>query len=160
MLALGLIFANYNIWLALFAGVTAVALWVLPRLAPWLFAAGDVALIASGRFKATTEYESAAAYEKGGEKHFFTLLHKPHYLILVVQPLQPVPTGSTAKAKPDTTKPTVAVVMVRDLGSLRQPAFVITLFSGGLFLVFCFALHLRDKAIMAARTASTAPAAT
>lgn len=39
VLALGLVFANYNIWLALFAGVTALALWILPRFAPWLFAA-------------------------------------------------------------------------------------------------------------------------
>jgi Kef-type K+ transport system membrane component KefB len=38
VLALGLVFANYNLWLALFAGVTAVALWFLPRFAPWFFA--------------------------------------------------------------------------------------------------------------------------
>jgi Kef-type K+ transport system membrane component KefB len=38
VLALGLIFANYNVWLALFVAVTAVALWFLPRFAPWFFA--------------------------------------------------------------------------------------------------------------------------
>jgi Kef-type K+ transport system membrane component KefB len=37
VLALGLVFANYNIWLALFVGVTAVSLWLLPRFAPWFF---------------------------------------------------------------------------------------------------------------------------
>lgn len=37
VLALGLIFANYNVWLALFAGVTAVTLWLLPKFAPWFF---------------------------------------------------------------------------------------------------------------------------
>ena len=37
VLALGLAFANYNLWLALFAGVTATALWLLPRFAPWFF---------------------------------------------------------------------------------------------------------------------------
>ena len=39
VLALGLVFANYNLWLALFTGVTAAVLVVLPRFAPWLFAA-------------------------------------------------------------------------------------------------------------------------
>ena len=38
VLALGLIFANYNVWLALFVAVMAVALWFLPRFAPWFFA--------------------------------------------------------------------------------------------------------------------------
>jgi len=37
VLALGLVFANYNVWLALFAGVTAVSLWLLPKFAPWFF---------------------------------------------------------------------------------------------------------------------------
>jgi Kef-type K+ transport system membrane component KefB len=39
VLALGLVFANYNAWLAMFAAVTVVALCILPKLAPWLFAA-------------------------------------------------------------------------------------------------------------------------
>ncbi len=39
VLALGLVFANYNLWLATFAGVTAAVLAVLPKFAPWLFAA-------------------------------------------------------------------------------------------------------------------------
>ena len=39
VLALGLVFANYSLRLLLFAGVTAVALFVLPRVAPRLFAA-------------------------------------------------------------------------------------------------------------------------
>jgi Kef-type K+ transport system membrane component KefB len=37
--ALGFVFAHYNLWLALFAGVTAVALWLLARFAPWLIGA-------------------------------------------------------------------------------------------------------------------------
>jgi len=39
VLALGLVFANYNLWLALFTGVTAAVLAVLPKFAPWLFGA-------------------------------------------------------------------------------------------------------------------------
>jgi Kef-type K+ transport system membrane component KefB len=37
VLALGLVFANYNVWLAVFAGVTGVAMWLAPRLVPWFF---------------------------------------------------------------------------------------------------------------------------
>jgi Kef-type K+ transport system membrane component KefB len=39
VLALGLVFANYNVWLALFVGITAAALFLIPRFAPRLFAA-------------------------------------------------------------------------------------------------------------------------
>ena len=38
VLALGVVFANYNAWLAVFAGVTGVVLWLLPRFVPWFFA--------------------------------------------------------------------------------------------------------------------------
>ena len=37
VLALGLVFANYNIWLALFVAATAASLWLLPKFAPWFF---------------------------------------------------------------------------------------------------------------------------
>jgi Kef-type K+ transport system membrane component KefB len=37
VLALGIVFARYDLWLALFGAVTAVALWLLPRFAPWFF---------------------------------------------------------------------------------------------------------------------------
>ena len=37
VLALGLIFANYNIWLVAFGAATAVCLWFLPRFSPWFF---------------------------------------------------------------------------------------------------------------------------
>jgi Kef-type K+ transport system membrane component KefB len=37
VLALGIVFAHYDAWLALFGAATAVVLWLLPRLAPWLF---------------------------------------------------------------------------------------------------------------------------
>jgi Kef-type K+ transport system membrane component KefB len=37
VLALGIVFAHYDLWLALFGALTAAALWVLPRFAPWFF---------------------------------------------------------------------------------------------------------------------------
>jgi Kef-type K+ transport system membrane component KefB len=38
VLALGIVFAHFDAWLALFGAATAVALWLLPRVAPWFFA--------------------------------------------------------------------------------------------------------------------------
>lgn len=37
VLALGILFANYDLWLAAFALLTALALWVLPKFVPWYF---------------------------------------------------------------------------------------------------------------------------
>jgi len=37
VLALGVVFAHFDAWLALFGATTAVALWLLPRFAPWFF---------------------------------------------------------------------------------------------------------------------------
>jgi hypothetical protein len=46
------------------------------------------------------------------------------------------------------------VIMVRDLGSLRVPPFVLALSTGLMFGVCCVVLHQRDKEIMRARTAA------
>jgi Kef-type K+ transport system membrane component KefB len=37
VLALGIVFAHFDAWLALFGAATAVALWLLPKFAPWFF---------------------------------------------------------------------------------------------------------------------------
>jgi Kef-type K+ transport system membrane component KefB len=37
VLALGIVFAHYDAWLALLGAATAVVLWLLPRFAPWFF---------------------------------------------------------------------------------------------------------------------------
>jgi Kef-type K+ transport system membrane component KefB len=37
VLALGILFANYNLFLVLFAVVTALAMWLLPKFVPWYF---------------------------------------------------------------------------------------------------------------------------
>jgi Kef-type K+ transport system membrane component KefB len=37
VLALGIVFAHYSIWLAAFAALVAVSLWLLPKFTPWFF---------------------------------------------------------------------------------------------------------------------------
>ena len=123
-------------------------------------------------FTSATEYQPVAAYERGGDnqlfsirKHRFFLRHSPHWFVVQVQPFAKVPLlgkdgkpdGSKTTIKLDATKkavvdpkaPTVSVVMVRDLGTQRQPPFVLFLCSAILFGVCVTALHRRDKAVMA-----------
>ncbi|MBI2846671.1 MAG: cation:proton antiporter [Chloroflexi bacterium] len=38
VLALGILFANFNVWMALFVGLTLPTLWLLPKVAPWVIA--------------------------------------------------------------------------------------------------------------------------
>src|SRR5438874_1006099 len=38
VLALGIVFANFTVWLLAFAAVTLLVVWLLPKVAPWFFA--------------------------------------------------------------------------------------------------------------------------
>jgi hypothetical protein len=102
-------------------------------------------------FRNATDYEVVAAYRKGGDNELFTIgqhkfffRHSPHYAVVQV------------KAKPDARNPTAArpdvtLVMVRDLGNVRFPPFLVTLSSLIVFGITCSVLHERDKEIMRAR---------
>lgn len=54
----------------------------------------------------------------------------------------------------DTSQPVISVVMIRDLGSKRQPAFVLFVTSAILFAVCAATLHSRDKKVMALQAAA------
>jgi len=79
--------------------------------------------------------------------------HAKHVDVVQVQPVVPTPDtgGAPIKPQPDSTKPITTVILVRDLGSVRQPAIFLTLGSLMVFLVVCYVLHQRDKEIIAAR---------
>ena len=47
--------------------------------------------------------------------------------------------------------PITSVIMVRDLGNLRFPPFLVMMASATMFGVCCYVLHQRDKEIMRAR---------
>lgn len=118
-------------------------------------------------FKTPADYTYIAVWRKGGDNQLFTLKHhkfylrhSPHYDVVQVLPVAPavqLPGGAPPKAIPDVTKPVTAVVMERDLGSLRQPPIFLGLAAGIIFTLVCMQLHRRDKAIQAAR-ASGQPA--
>ena len=85
--------------------------------------------------------------------------HPPHYTIVQVQAVKKVdvPLGKKPPAaEVDRSAPVESVILVRDLGKLRVPSFLIMLASMIIFGVTCNTLHRRDKAIMAARAAAAA----
>jgi hypothetical protein len=113
-------------------------------------------------FGQTDEYIRVAGYRLGGDNEVFTirhhrffLRHSPHYDVVQVRPVlqQPDLGGTPPPPVPDIRQPIISVVMVRDLGSLRFPPFVIAMSSFIIFGIVCNVLHRRDKEIWAARAA-------
>lgn len=82
-----------------------------------------------------------------------------HYAVVQIQPsitqvAQPGQAPPVGVADP--SAPVYNVVMVRDLGSIRQPSFAVFVFSA-IALAFCLTtLHRRDKVAMALRAAPKA----
>jgi hypothetical protein len=109
-------------------------------------------------FSQTSDYVYVDGFEKGTNsgclfsinrhKVYVPYARSPHYVILRVQPALPTPTttnGPVPTPKPDKSKPYTYVIMKRDLGSVRQPQFILALCAGLIFLVTCYSLHRRDK---------------
>lgn len=114
-------------------------------------------------FTAPDKYVHLRGYETGGDnelftigKHKFYFRHSPHYAVIQVQEARPKPEGDISKPVADTSKPLTTVVMLRDLGSVRLPPFILLLCTGTIFFVTCYVLHQRDKEIMQARAATAA----
>ena len=53
--------------------------------------------------------------------------------------------------EPDPDEPVVSVIMQRDLGDVRFPAAMLTIFSGIMFGVLCVQLHRRDQRVAEVR---------
>jgi len=85
---------------------------------------------------------------------FWQLRHPPKHAIVQIQPVivqeaEPGQAPPTPEADPD--QPVVSVIMQRDLGDVRFPAAMLTIFSGIMFAVMCGALHRRDQRVAEAR---------
>jgi hypothetical protein len=112
-------------------------------------------------FDRPTDYVAQpVGYEVGGDNELFTIgrhkfyfRHSPHWAVVQVQPALPAQ-GEVIKPEADPSKPTTTVIMLRDLGNLRLPPFLVAVFAGTVFGICCFVLHQRDKEIMRARTAA------
>ncbi len=97
-------------------------------------------------------------FDIGGESYpkindsldFLAFRHEPHYVVVEARPLEPVRTeAGRAPATPqiDEDQPVQYVYMIRDLGARRQPATVLTIGGGLIFLALCFLLHRRDRVL-------------
>jgi hypothetical protein len=114
-----------------------------------------------GIFESPADYLPVAALEKGGETYGpfgvfnfrpLNLFHKAHYLIIQVKPVVPqeaIPGAAPPRPRVDENATPTAVVMVRDLGSLRLNPAVFTIASSLLFGLLVYQLHTRDKELMA-----------
>ena len=101
------------------------------------------------------EYQTVAVFDRGGERYpklgdaldFFAFKHKPRYSIVEVAALVPQRTEpGRAPARPviDEEQPHRYVVMIRDLGAKRRPAFLIAFGSGLIFFLLAWLLHRRE----------------
>lgn len=124
---------------------------------------GSLTAEEGGLFGSAAEYLVVGAYNFGGETYAplglpsirpLDILHKPHYLIVQVQPVLQEETEAGApppRPAPDPTQPVYSVVLLRDLGSLRLNPAVATISSALIFGLLVYQLHTRDKEAMAKR---------
>lgn len=107
---------------------------------------------------AAGEYQALNVYDFGGERwpklgdklDFLAFRHDPHYVLVEFAPLVPQreePGRAPATPVVDENQPHEYLLMVRDLGSKRQPATVITIGSLLIFGACCWMLHRRDRVV-------------
>jgi hypothetical protein len=108
-----------------------------------------------GEFDVTAVYEVDPPHESAfpklgpnGEFDQIAFFHKPYYTVVEVAPYEELrEEGGRAPIPPkiDESQQRQYVYMVRDLGSLREPAAYIAIGSTLMFLALCFVLHRRDR---------------
>lgn len=109
---------------------------------------------AAGEFKVTN------VFEIGGEAYpklfgidaldQVAFLHSPYYTVVEVAPyiaLRTEPGRAPSAPEIDSTRSTQYVYMIRDLGSRREPAAMITIGSTIVFLALAWMLHRRDRIV-------------
>ena len=95
------------------------------------------------------------------ELDFIAFWHEPHYVLVEAAPLVPVRVEEgRAPVSPqiDDEVQRQYVYMIRDLGARRQPAVVLTLGGGAIFLALCYLLHRRERILQENLSASKAGA--
>jgi hypothetical protein len=108
-----------------------------------------------GEFDVTAVYEVDPPHESAfpklgpnGEFDQIAFFHKPYYTVVEVAPYEALREEAGRAPTPpkvDESQQRQYVYMVRDLGSLREPAAYIAIGSTLMFLALCFVLHRRDR---------------
>jgi hypothetical protein len=131
-------------------------------------AAADEILVNEAGLFTTGQYLAEAVFDRGGERHpvlgpykiggqtvipeldLFAWFHSPRYSLVQVRPVVPQNT-EPGKAPPrpvvDESADPVYVLMLRDLGSRREPAALICIGSGIIFLLCVLAMNRRDRLV-------------
>ena len=106
----------------------------------------------AGAFKVTNVFEiGGEAYPKiFGQDALdqIAFFHKPYYTVVEVSPYIPLrtePGRAPSAPEVDPTQEAQYVYMIRDLGSRREPAALITIGSTIVFLALAWMLHRRDQ---------------
>ena len=105
---------------------------------------------------AAGQFTIVEVFDQGGERYpkindtldFVAFWSTPHYVVAEAAPLEPVrvePGRAPARPVIDDAQPRQYVYMIRDLGARRQPAAVLTIGAGAIFLALCFLLNRRDR---------------
>jgi hypothetical protein len=105
---------------------------------------------------AAGQFEIVEVFDIGGDRYpkinetldFFAFWHTPHYVVAEAAPFVAVrvePGRAPAAAEIDETRQRQYVYMIRDLGSRRQPPFVLTIGAGIVFFALCFLLNRRER---------------
>jgi len=126
-------------------------------------------------FETATEFVVLDAWTKGGKSNLeddsslgraefkvkrvvtYPFGHPTHRVVVRIQPViarETIPGQPPPTPEADPEADVISVVMVRDLGSRRQPAFFLFFASGLVFAVCCSSLHRRDKLVAQARAAA------
>lgn len=108
-----------------------------------------------GEYSVTAVYEvdppDESAWPKlgpNGEVDQLAFFHAPYYTLVEVAPYSPLltePGRAPINPEVDEERQRQYVYMIRDLGSLREPAAYVTIGSSIIFLAFCWLLHRRDR---------------
>lgn len=124
-------------------------------------AAEEILVIEAGEFD-VGEFVPVAVFDRGGDRFpkiggafdFLAFFHTPHYALVEVAPLVPQrvePGRAPARPIIDEEQPHRYVLMIRDLGTFRQPGAFITIGSTIVFLLLCWVLHRRERLLIANR---------
>lgn len=115
-------------------------------------------------------YKVINVFDIGGERYpryadgaidFLAFWHKPRYVLVEVAPVvqqREEPGRAPATPRVDEAQPHQYVYMIRNLGSKRVPAGLITIGSLVVFMITCWLLHRRDKRVAYNRSQLALPA--
>ena len=120
-----------------------------------------------GAFEAG-QFEIVEVFDIGGDRYprinesldFLAFFHEPHFVLAEAAPLEQVreePGRAPVPPTIDEDSQRQYVYMVRDLGARRQPAMVLTIGGGAIFLALCYLLHRREKFLRANLAMPTTP---